>query len=83
MGDELSDPYNQIMLSNASTLARKFRYLDWLIRVAMESGAPQQHELEGWIIPKHTVEVSEPFPEIEKVAGIFQEWHNLAVLTQH
>jgi len=29
------------------------------------------------------VEVSEPFPEIEKVRSIFQEGNSLAVLTQH
>lgn len=83
MGEELHDPYHQIMLSNTSTLAWKFKYLDWLIRVVMESGAPQQHEPRGLILPKHNVEVSEPFPEIENMAGIFQEWHNLAVLMQH
>jgi len=29
------------------------------------------------------VEVSEPFPEIEKVRSIFQEGNSFAILTQH
>jgi hypothetical protein len=48
----------------------------------MKIAAPQKHKPGGWILPKHTVEVSEPFPEIGKLAGIFQEWNSLAVLTQ-
>jgi hypothetical protein len=73
VGDELSYPYRQITLNNTSTLARIFRYLDRLIREAVVIAAPQQHEPGGWMLPKQIVEASEPFPEIERVAGNFQE----------
>jgi len=39
----------------------------------MKIAVPQKDKPGGWILPKHTLEVLEPFPEIEKVAGIFQE----------
>ena len=41
---------------------------------------PQEHQMEGWILSKQFMEVSNPFSYRKKAAGIFQEHKTLALL---